>query len=339
MTRLIINFLIFLCLAFTSAGCIADKHYAYNRATQIEELHASNPAKLEDNYLMKRFDALIPKTLGGIDSNKIDALSKRLQKAVASRGAGGLITSLATNLIGEAATAINTIITNEQNKYTTLSKFAMTDAYFYDQPSTDGPFDPVGMQFKGFDVVRTVKGNDGKTDTAFIARFALDTSRSAEILYNSIFGLKMTDFRLKYIKPKVSITNSKKKISVEFDITFLASYINHDGNLVDNVILGKFHKLIDSVSIDLQKDDFGKSPDKDSSVTGKSFIVPRSYGYVINGNRVEKGYNQGLYSIFITVKESTNPTYATKMMIENGNIIVNTLSQQLSSKVTQSIKP
>jgi hypothetical protein len=336
MVRLIC-FLILFSISFTWSGCIADKHYAYNKDTQKESLNNSNPAKLEDNYLMKKFDALIPKTLAGIDSNGIDGLSKRIQTAGTSRGAGGLITSLATDLIGQAATAINTIITNEQSKYTTVSSFVLTDSYFYDQPSTDGPFDPVGMQFKGFDVVRTVKGKDGQTDTAFIARFALDTNRTAEILYNSTFMLKMTDFRLKNVKPKVSISNKTKKLSVEFDISFIASYINHDGNLIDNITLGKFHKLIQGVSIDLKKEDFGRWTDGDSGVTGKSFIIPRSYGYVIDGKKVEKGYNRGLYSILITVKESTNPTYATKMMIENGNIIVNTLSKELSTKVSQDI--
>ena len=149
----------------------------------------------------------------------------------------------------------------------------------------------------------------------------------------------MTDFRMKYIKPKVSATNRKKNMSVEFDISFLASYINPDGNLVDNLVLGKFHKLIDGISLNMQNQNFGRSPVIDPSVTGKSFIVPRSHAYVIDGDKVEKGYNRGLYSILVTVKESTNPTYATKMMVENGNILVKTVSEEISNKVNQSVKP
>jgi hypothetical protein len=338
-TRKILQTVVFICMSRVFTGCFADKDYAYKRETEKEDLHCSNPEGLPENYLMKKFFELIPRTAGGIDSNTIDPLARRLQKAGTSRGAaGGLIAALATNLIGGAVTAISTIVANEQSKYTAISKFALAGAYFYDQPSVDGPFDPVGMQFKGFDVVRTVTGNDGRLDTAFIARFALDTSSPEEILYNSIFGLKMTEFREKYIKPKVSSANRKKNMSVDFDISFVASFINEDGNPVDNLVLGKFHKLVSGISLDMQKDNFGKSPDKDSSVDGKSFIVPRSYAYVVNGTKVEKGFNRGLYSILVTVKESTNPTYATKMIVENGNIIVKTVSDDISTKVTKEIK-
>ena len=70
-----------------------------------------------------------------------------------ARGVGvtpviGMVVSLATN-------AVKNVISNEKKKYSAAYQFALTDLYFYDQLSTEGPFDPVGMQFSGFKLVRT----------------------------------------------------------------------------------------------------------------------------------------------------------------------------------------
>ena len=100
-----------------------------------------------------------------------------------SRGLDMLVGSVASI----ATDAIKKVIANEQKKYIANYQFALTDLYFYDQISNDGPFDPVGMQFSGFKITRTFTNSEGEIDTAFTASFSLDTSNLYEILNNSMF--------------------------------------------------------------------------------------------------------------------------------------------------------
>jgi hypothetical protein len=315
------NLFFFTLIILIFSGCFTDSKYKYARKKEKEELCL---LKMENDFLMKKFDSVY--------TPAILTFNDRLERT-RSRG---LIAPLATNLVGEATSLLKTVITNEQNKYTTVSKFTKTGLYFYDQPSASGPFDPAGMQFTGFELVRTIKNEHGDADTAFIAEFALDTSKSAEILNNSIFKLKLKDFRLKYVKPKVAFA-AKRKMSIEFDISFLTSYVNDKGNIYDSVLLGKFHLLLKNVSIDLKDSNFGRCS-KDTAapeVAGQCFIVPRSFGYFKTGSKLITGYNQGLYSIVASVKECTKPLFGIKVSTDGSTVILNTTSQDLSTEASK----
>ena len=150
------------------AGCLPAHGYAYARKTTKEELclHPRDSSEL----LMKKFDAL--------PGQPIPTLEERLERTRPTRG---LIAPMATSLLGYAVSGAKTIIANEKGKYTAVSKFTKTELYFYDQPSLEGPFDPAGMQFTGFDLVRTIRNEEGQTDTAFLATFEIDTSKADEI--------------------------------------------------------------------------------------------------------------------------------------------------------------
>jgi hypothetical protein len=299
-------------------ACLADGKYKYSRKKEKEELCM---LKMENDYLMKKLDSVY--------GPEIPSLNDRLSRS-RSRG---ILAPLATNLVAEATSLVKTVITNEENKFTTVSKFTKTGLYFYDQPSVSGPFDPVGMQFSGFELLRTIRDGSGHTDTAFVAEFVLDTTRSAEIMNNSIFKLKLKDFRLKYVKPKVALA-SRKKMSVEFDISFLTAYVNDKGSIFDSVILGKFHLLLKDVSIDLSDPNFGHCA-KDTAapeVNGQSFIVPRSFGYFKTGSKLISGYNQGLYTIIASVKECTKPLFGTRLSTDGSTVLLNTTSADLSSE-------
>ena len=272
---------------------------------------------------MKKFDAL--------PGHDIPTLQDRLLRTRTSRG---LIAPMATSLIGYAVSGVKTVIANEKSKYTAITKFTKTELYFYDQPSLEGPFDPAGMQFTGFDLVRTIRNEAGQTDTAFLATFEVDTAKADEILNNNIFRLKLTTFRVKYIKPKVAIA-SKRKMSVEFDISFLTSYISDKGIIHDSLVLGKFHCLLKDISIDHKDPEFGlcKNSGKDMEVTGKSFIVPRSAGYFKTEKGIVTGFNQGSFSIVVSVKECSKPNFATSFVIENGNSVLDEASKEAASKI------
>ncbi len=315
-------------ISFIITGCVADKHYAYSHENEKEELQLRDSmyGHKGSEFLMQYFDTMPPLA-------EAPGLQKRLERTRATRG---ILAPLAVNLIGEATNAIKTIIKNEQDKYTTLTSLSKTDLYFYDQPSLDGPLDPAGMQFTGFNLLRTLKDEKGNsTDTAFIAAFELDSSKLREVMNNGTFRLSLKNFRLKYVKPKVAL-GSAHTMSIEINISFLTSYADEKGNIHDSVSLGKFHCLLQDISIDLQDPNFGKCP-KDVVVSGRSFIVPRSAGYFKlennNAAKIVKGYNQGQYSIIASVKECTKPVFGSKIIAENSTILIDELSNTLSEKI------
>jgi hypothetical protein len=303
-------------------GCLPAKEYKYARQTTREELciHPRDSAGL----LMHKM-AVLP-------NQDIPTLDERIHKA------RGLVMTGATTLLGYAVSGAKTIIANEKGKYTAVTKFTKTELYFYDQPSLDGPFDPAGMQFTGFDVVRTVKNDAGELDTAFLATFEVDTSKVTEILNNHIFRLKLTAFKEKYVKPKVAVTG-KRKMSVEFDISFLTTYVSDKGEIHDSLVLGKFHCMLKDISIEHGDPEFGICKKEEKAVSGKAFIVPRSAGYFKTDNKIVPGYNQGSYSIVVSVKECTKPSFATSIIIENGNSWLDDASKTVSGKVGSIVTP
>jgi len=319
MSRYILYCILLLPVIILLTGCFADKKYHYPKDAEKQELTVIKP---EDDFLMNKF--------AEINSPPILTFQERLNRTKQR----GLLAPLTFNLVGLATNAIKTIITNEQSKYTTISQFTKTDLYFYDQPSLEGPIDPTGIQFAGFNLVRTIMDGQGKPDTAFFADFQLDTTKTIEILNSSVFRLKLKDFRLKYVKPKVSVGGGRK-MSVEFDISFLTSFVTDKADLFDSVVLGKFHLLLKDISIDLKDPNFGRCSGNaaDLSVSGKSFIVPRSFGYFKNGNSLVRGYNQGVYSIVASVKECTKPDFGTAIMNTNGNLILNVATQEIYNKI------
>jgi hypothetical protein len=68
-------------------------------------------------------------------------------------------------------------------------------------------------------------------------------------------------------------------------------------------------------------------------VTGKSFVVPRSAGYFKNSDTIASGYNQGSYSIVVSVKECTKPNFATSIIIENGSSMLDAASKEATGKL------
>ncbi len=266
------------------------------------------------------------------ESLKSQAVLTIDQRAEAERnGTRGLIAPAATTLISLAADGVKKIISNEQKKYLANYQFSLTDLYFYDQLSNEGPFDPVGMQFSGFKLIRTFKNNLGVDDTALIAEFALDTLRSFEIINNSMFRLRVKDFQLRYPKAKVP-KKDNNKLNMDFEITFLTSYVNSQGMIFDSVVLGKFYFLLRDAPLD--HNDTAYQPYyaklKDSLIDGKSFIVPRSFGYHREpDDQTKPGYSQGAYSIHVKVKESSKDHFINQLVIENSSLMIDASRDQL----------
>ena len=256
------------------------------------------------------------------------------ERALARNGKSrGLIAPVATSVISIATDAVKKIIANDQKKYTAAYQFGLTDLYFYDQLSNEGPFDPVGMQFSGFKLTRTFLNKLGVEDTALIVDFSLDTANSAEIINNSMFRLRLKTFELRYAKAKVA-ANDQKKLNLDFEITFLTSYVNNNGNIFDSVVLGKFYLFLRNAPLDRKTPGYDEyySKMQDSLLTGKSFIVPRSFGYHREPEGgLRQGYSQGAYSIQVKVKESSKNNFVNKLVIENASLFIDASTNQLKT--------
>lgn len=260
------------------------------------------------------------------DVVKFDTLRDQETPTLVTRGqnkARGIgVTPIIGTVVSLATNAIKNVISNEKKKYSAAYQFALTDLYFYDQLSTEGPFDPVGMQFSGFKLVRTFINKKGEIDTAFTASIGLDKSNPYEILNNSVFRLRLDDLDLRYTKAKVSGTG-KKTVNMDIEITFRSSYVNQQAVLFDNVALGKFYIFLRDAPLDTAAANYKSYYEnlKGSMLTGRSFLVPRSFGYHMEDGQPVSGYSQGAYTITVEVKESTKNFFVTKVISENTNII------------------
>lgn len=263
------------------------------------------------------------------------ALTMGERALVESGQARTLLSPIAGSLVSMASNAVKRVIANDQKKYLAFYQFGLTDLYFYDQLSNDGPFDPVGLQFSGFRIIRTFQTEEGRTDTAMKAEFSLDTLNKSEMINNSRFRLRVKEFQLNYAKAKVS-DKDEKKLNLDFEITFLTSYVNSDGMIFDSVVLGKFYLFLRKAPLDKSAPDYNSyyAALKDSLLHGRSFIVPRSFGYhrEVNGE-MKSGYSQGSYSIQVKVKESSKENFVNKVMLENANLIIDATSSGIKSKL------
>ncbi|RTL60318.1 MAG: hypothetical protein EKK37_05635 [Sphingobacteriales bacterium] len=242
---------------------------------------------------------------------------------------GGLV-SLATN-------GVKKMIDNDKKKYTAGYDFALTKLYFYDQLSTESMFDPLGMQFHGFTLVRTFKTADGKEDTALKATFVLDTANEYEIINNAVFRLRLKDIDIRYAKAKIAKT-AKQNINMDMEISFYSSYVNEMGQLFDNVLLGKFYLLLREVPLDKSAQGYAEYYQKlrGNLLDGRSFIVPRSFGYYLTGNGDRaKCYSQGAYSIHVKVNESSKNTFVNKIIIDNSTQILNSAESGLKKLINE----
>ncbi len=258
------------------------------------------------------------------------------ERALADRGQGrGLLSPVAGSLVSLATSAVKKMIANDKKKYTAEYQVGLTDLYFYDQLSGEGPFDPVGMQFSGFKLVRTFINSESKVDTALLADFALDTVNISETINNSIFRLRLKSFDLRFAKAKIA-TGQQKKLNMDFEITFMTSYVNDQGSIFDSIVLGKFYLFLRDAPLEPSATGYKEyyQAMQDSILTGKSFIIPRSFGYHREPDGLMKpGYSQGAYSIHVKVKESSKNNFVTKLVFDNANLMIDAGGTQIKNKL------
>ncbi|MEO7922556.1 MAG: hypothetical protein ABIR30_02675 [Chitinophagaceae bacterium] len=315
----IIFFLYFLLITGTSCKM-------FSHSTALKDESADMEIKEKSNVI----------SYATIKRQQIPSFTERASKASFgndSLGNRGLFGPVLGGAISLATNAVKKMIAKDRARYVANYSFALTDLYFYDQLSLESVFDPVGMQFGGFILTRTFTNSLGQTDTAFTARFELDTSSTNEIINNSIFRLKLADLEIRYSKVKMTRAQ-KNSINMDIEIIFNTSYVNEQGQLFDNVELGKFYLLLRDAPMDKNSPTFTRYYDslKGTKVDGRSFIVPRSFGYYKDENNIfGKSYSQGAYSISVNVKENANDKFVTKVLSDNSSQIIDMIGRGAKS--------
>ena len=276
--------------------------------------------------------------------NVIDysALKQQEIPSFASRGAAGANRGLPiAGAISLATNAIKKMIADDRKKYSADYSFALKDLYFYDQLSNENAFDPVGMQFKGFRLVRTYVNKEGNVDTAFTASFVIDASRSNEIINNSIFRLKLQDLNIYKTKAKIT-AGQQNWINMDLLITFTTSYVNSAGQMFTDAETGKFYLELRKAPLDKNSSGYEEYYNKlkGKILDGKSFIIPRSSGYYLDQNGESKAcFSQGAYSINVKVKECTKDRFITKLILDNSNQIIEGISNEAKHLTTKPTPP
>ncbi|MBC7589396.1 MAG: hypothetical protein H7178_13680 [Chitinophagaceae bacterium] len=274
-----------------------------------------------------------------LPTQQIMSFSKRISNLNALKsnntGQSSFIAPVFGSLVSLATDGIKKMIANDKKKFNAEYNFALTNMYFYDQLSTESVFDPVGMQFNGFKLVRTFKNEDGQLDTAMVAEFMLDTANAYEIMNDAIFRIRLKKLDMRYAKAKIA-KGTNQHLNMDIEITFTSSYVNEMGQLFDKATLGKFYLLLREMP--LNKADTGHVAYyknlQNKLLDGRSFIVPRSFGYYINDQySKQKCYSQGAYSIQVNVKESSKNSFVNKMIIDNSGQLLNSAGDQLKKMV------
>jgi len=274
------------------------------------------------------------------------ALLKKQQEhplTLASRGeitSRGAATAFTGSLVSLGVAAVKSVIANEHKKYFAEWKQGLNNLYFYDQPSAEGPFDPTGMQFNGFNITRTFKDHD-KIVTAVSADFEVDKDSvpSNEIINDAIFRLKLKDIKVNYAKAKVPL--GKDTINMDFNIVFIASYISKDGQMFKDAELGRFYLSLRKAPLDSAATGYKEYYNnlKNKRLDGQCFIVPRSYGhYKTADDSIISLYNQGMFSLAVDVKECSKNSFVNELIINTSSVAIDYGQSVLMKEIQKKIK-
>lgn len=244
------------------------------------------------------------------------------------------------DIIGKVASvAVNGVISlvdKEKNKYSASYQNSVGQCYFYNQISESSALDPTGMQFSGFTFLRRVKDNLGKTDTAVYAKFKVDENNAYEIINNSVFKLKLDELKVNYAKAKIMARKWYQPLSwfmapeyptlnMDFEITITSSFVTREGVIFNDVPAGKFYLTLRNIPLDKTDPTHDKfyANVKNNTIIGRSFLVPRSFGYYYDSKRqIKPSYGQGMYNIVVKVNESSRPNFVQKMLFDNSTEII-----------------
>ena len=314
--RLITIFrLIFLQLGFVILflGCASNKY-----SSKIEG--ESVTLKVNEDANLIKYAAMQPQN------------TPELASASKSRGLEEIVGQVAS----AAVNGIISLVDNEKKKYSASYQNSVGQCYFYDQISESSAFDPTGMQFAGFTFLRLTTDNIGKTDTAVYAKFKVDENNVYEMINNSTFKIKLDTLMVNYAKAKIQAKKWYLPLSwftaprfptlnMDFEINITSSFVTREGGIFNDIPVGKFYLTLRDIPFDKTDPAYEKfyANVKNNNVIGRSFFVPRSFGYYYDPKRqIKPSFGQGMYNIVVKVNESSRPNFVQEMLFENSTEIL-----------------
>lgn len=202
---------------------------------------------------------------------------------------------------------------------------------FYGKPSNNGALDPMDMKFNGFGCRQTITVNDtdGKPEEKEVfylsCRLRDDEAGLARMLNHAKFEVVVDELRFNpYLcnlpndsvnaNPATRVDFSfvnRKNLTFKVDVKVSSSWINQAIQVHDNVTLGNFTitALIDPEKLNADgvftyKADNPEDKSKMVSMTGDSFIVPRSYIGTDDLESASDTWGTGQYRVDMLISES-----------------------------------
>lgn len=303
-------------------SCATSNKYSYQKKGEVFTIRV-----LEDpNYLE------IPALLA---NHEISGQSAR----------GGILLPILGTAISYATNGLKNVISHERSKYNSTYSEKKNDLYFYHTVSFTDNLDPSGIAFKGIEICRTVRINE-KTDTALYAVFHIRRDKVEEMVNNSTFRLVLDTINVKYSKVKIPggywflpwtyFSKKKGKFDLDINIRFTSSWVGENTQIFNDVNLGIFILQLRNIPLNSQDGEDKKyfASLKGKEISGKSFIIPRSFGHIRNGEEMQGCYGQGLYNVDVSVNECSKSKYL-KISDNNSDKLINILNQYLSGKAIQ----
>ena len=308
-------------------GCSANK-YSYKVKDESLAL------KVSENSNLIRYATMQPQN--------IPDLASRGEK---NRGAVDVVGKVASLAID----GVILLVDKEKKKYSANYQNSVGQCYFYDQISESSAFDPTGMQFTGFTFLRMVAGKNGEVDTAVYARFVVDVVNAYEIINNSTFSLRLEELKVNYAKAKIMaktwyqplswfVAPKYPALNMDFEIAFSSSFVTREGGIFENTPIGKFYLNLRKIPMDKKDPSYMQfyAHIKENPVIGRSFTVPRSFGYFYNDvAQIKPCFGQGNYSILVSVSESSRSNFVRKMLFDNSTEIIKQTGSVIQRKAVK----
>ncbi len=190
---------------------------------------------------------------------------------------------------------------------------------FYKEASRAGALDPMGMCFDGIGCLRM----DG-ADTTFFVSCHIDRSKLYRIVNHSKFELILDTLIISPTHSNLPNTNlpidfsfdERQKFNLTMEINLSSSWFTDAIELHTDVPLGSFTITVPVEQADLDEKGFLRyaraagEPSK-YSITGESFIVPRSYmGFRDESGAFQNVWGTGQYKVDIELNETCGITEA-----------------------------
>jgi len=307
-----------------ASGCSS---YQYSNKTKSENTHIS-PSLFEEPLDLATI----------VDINNPDHEKTR----------GMVTTDMLVQGANLAVQGVKYLIDESKKKYNQEYIAALHNQNFYSENSMLGSLDPNNIQFRGFKISRTFK--DAKSDrlVALSASFSLDSSKYQDIYFNSKFYLKLDSLSIQYSKVKVNdgrwympwtwFLDKEKNFNLDMEISVFANWIDEYGTIHSQVPFGSFILPLRAIPLDPESADYDSYFEnlKGTSVSGSSYIIPRSVTYCTNARGKSKAcYGRGDFNLEVRVVESSKEDFVTKVIQDNSDEIFNNIKGEDLIKAIQ----